>query len=40
VQALVTKTKELLAIVGPIQESIETHFKQLQVHVSKEHGGH
>lgn len=38
VKALVTRTKELLAIVGPIQESIETHFKQLQVHISKEHG--
>jgi len=37
-QAHVTKTEELLAIVGPIQESIETHFNQLQVHVSKEHG--
>jgi len=38
VQALVTRTKELLAIMGPIQESIETHFQQLQVHISQEHG--
>merc|ERR1712129_423653 len=24
--------------VGPIQESIETHFEKLQVHISKQHG--